>query len=44
LCKKGADYLLFIGPEAIDSSLMIFTQKEVYSKNNVRVYDLKGFK
>jgi hypothetical protein len=24
--------------------LMIFTQKEVYSKNNVKVYDLKGFK
>lgn len=44
LCEKGTDYLLLIGPEAIDSSLMIFTKKEVYSKNNVRVYDLKGFK
>ncbi len=44
LCRKGADYLLLIGPEPMDSVTLVFTKKEVFSKDNVRLYDLQSFK
>jgi hypothetical protein len=41
---KGADYMLVIGPEVQDSAVLFFSQFKLYSKNNIKVYDLKPYK
>ena len=44
LINKGADFMLVVGPEPLDSAVLNYTEVEVYAKNNIRVFDLNSFK
>jgi hypothetical protein len=44
LINKGADFMLVVGPEPLDSAVLNYTEVEVYAKNNIKVYDLNSYK